>query len=44
MDSSCSLLLQARIQGVAQAIAEHVEAEDGDENGQPREEGNPRLS
>src|SRR5262245_27902105 len=37
------LLLQAWIQRIAQAITEHVEAEDGEENGQTGEDGDPRV-
>ena len=37
------LLLQAWIQRIAQAITKHVEAKDGEENGQAGEDGDPRV-
>src|ERR1700730_7180477 len=36
------LLLSARVEHVAQAVARQVEGQDGDQDGQPREEGQPR--
>src|SRR5712692_6198780 len=41
--TGCAALFQARIEGVAEAVTEEVEAEDGDEDGQPREERQPGV-